>query len=525
MEKELQHHFFEATAAAQPDAVAVDDGGTEVTYGELEARANQLARLLVELGCGPNERVCIFTAKGVASYWGLLAALKAGAAWVPLSTAYPADVLRELVHSLAPKAIIGDATTVRQLADLWQSTDKGFTPILLEEEDVPEGFAGLDAISAQPESRAEGVTVSPEDLAYVIFTSGSTGTPKGVMVQHRNTARFLNLCPSFFNIKAGSRFAHFSDLSFDPSIFDLFHCWNSGGTVVPFNQRRYRINPGLFIRERDVNVFFTVPSVVQSIIDSGQLGEAGMENIRHLLLTGEAFSAKLVADWQAVHGHAKIYNMYGTTETAIVSHWYEFPRDIAADTPVPVGKVLDGMRVYLANGEVMVEGAGTGESCVYGPQISPGYWDSQFQTDAAFKPLPGDTGLPQLVYHTGDILRRDEDDLYWYVGRIDAQVKVRGHRVELGEVEQVLRRNLAVTETVVVSVSPTDKNYDNRLVAFVRLLDETPTGDLKAMAEQYLPAYMVPSRIVSLDDDFPRGSNGKANRQELRRMAKDLLQR
>ncbi len=523
MEKELQHHFFETTAAAQPDTVAVDDDGKEVTYGELEARANQLARQLVELGCGPNDRVAIFTAKGLGSYWGLLGALKAGAAWVPLSTAYPADVLRELVRALAPKAIIGDATTVRHLADLWEDSGNGFTPILLEEESVPQGFVGLDAISAQAESPPEGVTVSPEDLAYIIFTSGSTGTPKGVMVQHRNTARFLNLCPSFFNIEAGSRFAHFSDLTFDPSIFDLFHCWNSGGTVVPFNQRRYRINPGLFIRERKVNVFFTVPGVVQSIIDSGQLGEAGMETIRHLLLTGEAFPAKLVADWQAAHEHAKLYNMYGTTETAIVSHWYEFPQGFAADAPVPVGRVLDGLRVYLVDGDQMVEDAGVGESCVYGPQISPGYWANRYQTDAAFKPLPGDTDLPQLVYSTGDILRRDADGLYWYIGRTDDQVKVRGHRVELGEVETVLRKNLAVAETVVVSASPTDRKYDNRLVAFVRFFDEAPSGDLKALAEQNLPAYMVPSRIVSLDGDFPRGPNGKADRQELSRMARELL--
>lgn len=522
MSQTYQQDFFERSAEARPDAVAVDDHGVTLSYGALEARANRLAHLLRSLGSGPNQRVCVFTGKNADMYAAVLGTLKSGGCWVPLSDAYPHDRLKFLVEVLEPKAVVVEAGTLAA-AKAVRDALGGVLPIVL----LGEGGEGADLgeaeVARQSDARPSREGASPDDLAYIIFTSGSTGTPKGVMVLHRNTAQFLSLCPDHFDIAPGARFAHFSDLTFDPSVFDLFHCWATGGALVPFNRRRYRINPGLFIREQQVDVLFTVPSVIASLADSGQIGDRALACLRHLLLTGEALPPRLLRQWYDAYPQSAIYNMYGTTETAIISHCYRIPVDYDPQTPVPLGRPLAGTRVMLLDGDRPVARGEVGESVVYGSQLSPGYWANSFQTDAAFVANPLEPALPQKVYRTGDLLREAEDGLHHYVGRADSQLKVRGHRVELGEIENALMQLDGVRDAAVAAVSLSGGGYDNRLVAFVRGDFGGDTDSLGRHLAERLPTYMVPSRIVPVLEDMPRSANGKIDRRALQRLAADAL--
>jgi amino acid adenylation domain-containing protein len=520
---EYLEQFFETTAASFPERAAVDDGGEVTSYEALDQLANRIARQLVEEGVRPNDRVCIFTGKNRHAYAGVLGTLKAGACWVPLSTQFPPARLKELIELTRPSAAVAEAETLVALTDVRDALGLEFPIVALGEgvADAP-GVRGAPTLAARPATRPEIADRTPDDLAYVIYTSGSTGLPKGVMVLHRNIARFLDLCPSFFGVpggvSGGPRFAHVSELTFDPSLFDLFHAWQTGGTVVPLNRRRHRIDVGAFIAENRVNVIFCVPSAIAAIERAGRIGEPGLAALSHILFTGEVLPPRLVGAWRAAHPGARLFNVYGTTETAIISHWYEIPEGIAPDRPVPVGKPLPGVRVMLLDGDRRVREGEVGESVVTGPQISPGYWGDPAATRQRFVRNPLDPALPQTVYRTGDLLRLRADGLYDYVGRTDSQVKVRGHRVELGEVEAALAAHPDVNEAAVIVLKDSADELDSRLAAFatVRRPEASATA-LRAFLASRLPVYAVPSEVVAAPDALPRTTNGKVDRHQLAR--------
>ncbi len=519
-----QESYFNRTAERAPHLIAVDDHGTRITYGDLDVQSNQLAHVLIDVGCEPNDRICVFMEKTTRQYASVLAALKAGGCWVPLSAAFPHERLKDLVQSLRPKAIVCDVSNFDKAKLAREEAGVDCTLIVLDGEDERgPGILGVPTVQTASTGRPVVLNRSPEDLAYIIFTSGSTGTPKGVMVKHRNTVQFLELCAEFFNIEEGLRFAHFSDLTFDPSVFDMFHCWACGGTLVPFNRRRYRINPGLFFKELNINVLFTVPSVIVSIQDGGMLNSADLSSIRYLLLTGEPLPPKLVRAWYDAHPDSSVFNMFGTTETAIVSHWYEIPKDINPDTPIPVGKPLPGTRVLLMENDRLVPSGCVGESIVSGSQLSAGYWANEFQTRQTFTKNPLDDNLPVTVYRTGDILMKGEDGLYYFVGRVDNQIKLRGQRIELGEVENVIRQHKSVLDAAVIAVSGDGSGKYDRLAAFVTLVPKETTDGIETFIAKRLPRYMAPWRVVFLPNDMPRNSNGKIDRQELLKRAKKMI--
>lgn len=520
------HSFFERTVDRMSKAVAVDDDGCCTSYGDLETQANRIANLLIGLGCEPNERVVVFAEKGARQYAGVLGTLKAEGCWVPFNAAFPLQRQAYLLDVLAPRAIIADATTF-EAALAARSANGADIPVIVQGMTVDVDDTGIydqSAIDTYPDTRPSGGNLSPDDLAYIIFTSGSTGTPKGVMVRHRNVATFLDLCSGFFDIPAGARFAHFSELTFDPSVFDLFHAWATGGTVVPLNRRRHRVNPGAFLRDRNINVLFCVPTLIASIAEAEQLTDPTLDCVTHLLLTGEVTPPALVRKWYDAHPQSTVYNMYGTTETAIVSHWYKIPHDIDGRSPVPVGYVLPDMRVRLLDNDGHEVPLGVaGESVVSGPQVSAGYWANPYLTSRVFTADPEQPSAPVTVYHTGDVLRCDRDGLYVYVGRKDTQMKLRGHRVELGEVENILMRCQGVREAAVIVVSASERAVDKRLVAFVRLDEDKDVGVLRHDAGEMLPDFMVPTAILPVLKDFPRNMNGKIDRQVLSRLAADSL--
>lgn len=517
-------HFFEQSASRVPDAIAVDDDGTTISYGDLEKYANRIAHYLIAAGVRPNDRVCILMEKNIGSYAAVLGVLKAGAAWVPLAPGLPEDRLQQLVGQIEPKLIISEVQTLDDARTARTTGGSGLPVLVLASQDsnAGDGIGGEADLAAHSDDRPVVEGRSPDDLAYVIFTSGSTGVPKGVMVLHRNIVQFLDLCHDFFSVEEGSRFAHHSDLTFDPSLFDLFYGWSRAGTIVPFNRSSYRINPMLFIRKSGINVWFSVPSAIAGIVESGGLSDPALSSIKHLLLTGESVPGKLVQAWYQACPDATLYNVYGTTETAIISHWYRIPRDIDPDKPVPVGELLPGFRARLMDGDQIVAPGAVGECVDYSSQISPGYWANEAETRARFVGDPIDPRMPQTWYRSGDLLRQRVDGLYEYVGRADTQVKVRGHRIELEEVEFALESHTLVAEAIVVPCGPKDEPNKARLLAFVAGREGATEDDLRRHMEERLPRYMVPMHYVIEPLPLVRNQNGKIDRKALtERAAKD----
>jgi amino acid adenylation domain-containing protein len=517
--KTFQHEFFERTADRVPSAAAIEDGDASITYGDLEVRANRIAHLLRHLGCRPNDRVCIATAKNIEAYAAVLGTLKSGVCWVPLSLSYPEDRLTWLIRTLAPKAIIADTSTLDAVFAARNRAASQAAIIAIgsvSKEDPATMLLNEHSIRAASPDRPKRNDLSPADLAYIIFTSGSTGTPKGVMVQHYATSLFLSYCRELFPVESSLRFANLSELNFDPSIFDLFYCWSTGGTVLPFNRRSYRINPALFLRERRPDVLFSVPSMLSQILASGD--EVSGASVKHLLMTGEVLPPALVERWYKLYGSSVIYNVYGTTETAIISHSYRVPRQLEGVQNIPVGRPLPGTRIYLMDDGNLRADVTEGECVVYSGHLSCGYWANEFQTSQVFIPDPRNPSLPQILYRTGDRLRRTNDGVYEFLGRVDRQVKVRGHRVELNEVESVLLQHDRVQD-VVVLVTESSASHEARLVAFVVSGDEVTEEELRRHAMRLLPSYMVPSNILFMLGDLPRNTNGKIDLVALRNVA------
>lgn len=511
--------FFEQTSDILPNAPALDDNGMQFTYEYLERRANRIANLLHVIGCGANDRVCILTGKNINAYSGVLGALKSGSCWVPMDINLPESRLNYIIDLLEPAAIICEEDTVKIAQENRDRSGGRFKLICLgSTEDKQADFNEKD-IERQSSKRFQIDRRTAEDLAYIIFTSGSTGNPKGVMVLHRNIVQFLKVCNGFLQLRSGLRFAHHSELTFDPSLFDLFHCWGTGGTLVPFNRRRYRIDPHAFIRDTRVNVWFSVPSVITAMHRAGQIGSPHLKSLSHLLLTGEPVSPELVNLWRDAYPDCTVYNVYGTTETAIFSHWHIFKERLEPDQPIPVGRPLPDLGVLLLDDNKPVTEGKPGECVFYGSQISPGYWRNEAESKTRFIHNPFNSHLPQTFYRSGDLLRKRPDGVYEYLGRVDRQVKVRGHRIELREVENTIIQFPGVEEVAVVAVQQSGDLACAHLVAFIAAGNDTVIDDLKEFLKDRLPVYMIPARFIRVKGAIQRNDNNKIDLQALTRIA------
>jgi acyl-coenzyme A synthetase/AMP-(fatty) acid ligase len=256
--------------------------------------------------------------------------------------------------------------------------------------------------------------------------------------------------------------------------------------------------------------------VLAKISQSGQIGDENLACLKHILLTGETLSPTLAQRWMNAYPSTYLYNVYGTTETAIISHWYTLPRILDPEKPVPVGEVLPGMRVALMDGNVPVANGETGESVVMGAQISCGYWRNDAENAARFVPNLDNTDLPQMAYRTGDLLSKDSDGLYEFKGRKDNQVKVRGHRVELNEVELAILPFPGIDEAAVLLNKDEERPDEAHLVGFLATPEEVDAAKLTAYLQKKMPSYMVPSLFIRKPEGLPKNSNQKIDRQALK---------
>jgi amino acid adenylation domain-containing protein len=485
------HQLVEAQAEQTPDAIAVAYEDRRLTYRELNSRANKLAHHLKGLGVESEVLVGLCVERSPEMVIGLLGILKAGGAYVPLDPAYPVDRLAFMLKDSNVHILV---TTERQRNAL---PVNGATVVSLDRD--------WDTIAARADENPVN-DVHSNNLAYVIYTSGSTGTPKGSMLEHRGVCNLIAHKSKSYQLAPGSRVLQFCSLNFDPSVCEIFLALTNGGTLYLVPQEKVK-SPGEIIqllKKERINAAMMTPSLLRA------LPHEELPDLNVVESGGEVCSPELVARWAKGR---RFLNGYGPTETTVcVSEALCEPNAVDAPT---IGKPIANTRLYVLDEHMrMVPPGVPGELYIGGVGVGRGYLNRPELTAQSFVPNPFNDSVGDRLYKSGDRVRFREDGNIEFLGRIDHQVKVRGHRVELGEIESVLKQYPDVDQCVVDARQ--DAGGDTQLVAYIvpKRAGQQFDGELKGFLRLLLPEYMLPAAYVTLDE-IPLNANGKRDRAAL----------
>jgi amino acid adenylation domain-containing protein len=494
------HQLFEAQAAQTPGAVALVYEDAELTYAELNRRANQLAHYLQKFGAGADARVGILLERSPELVVGLLGTLKAGAAYVPLDPSYPAERLAFMLADARVRVLL----TVRQLAEAVPGHAADVVCLDLDAE----------AIGAETGEHAPPTDVVAENLAYVIYTSGSTGRPKGAMLAHRGVVNSVWWMQRAHRLNADDATLLKTPLGFDASVWELFWPLSCGARVViarPGGQKDtgYLVET---IRKHLVTTIYFVPPLLSVFLDEEGLAEAS--SIRQVICGGESLPVETMRRFFQRLPSAQLHHSYGPTETSIGSTEWTCTPEFARPT-VHIGRPVANTQIYVLDEHLQPVPPGVaGELYIGGEGLARGYLHRPALTGAAFIPHPFGREGGERLYRTGDVARYLNDGNIEFRGRADNQVKVRGLRVELGEIETALGAHEGVRECAVVTRE--DAAGDKRFVAYIVARADAPpsTNELRQHLREKLPEFMLPSAFVFLEA-LPLMPSGKVNRHAL----------
>lgn len=518
---EVLHNLLAKAADSFPDSTAVVDGTREVTYRELDVMANQIAHQLTALNVNRGDRVGLYMEKSAEALASLYGVLKTGAAYVPLAPDGPPTRLARILSHARVRVLLTGIELARQWPALTDSCSPVEYLVCVNDqarstcEPIDVAVLGREDLARQPASRPATI-VGTDDVAYVLYTSGSTGTPKGVLLTHRNALSFVDWAVGEFALTDRDRLSSHAPLHFDLSVFDVFAAAAAAAAVVivPRAVAMFPAELTEFVRAADISVWYSVPSAVNMFASRCQPGAGERPRIRLILFAGEVFPMDQLRQALAAFPEAEFYNLYGPTETNAAT-FYHVDRPLAEDcTSIPIGLPIEGVELFCLTEDAIPAGFGErGELWVSGPTVMRGYLDDPEQT-ARVLSAPDPMRSDVIAYRTGDLAAQDEDGLWHFFGRRDSQIKSRGYRIEMGEIEANLNMHRAVIECAVIPIP--DARYGNRIKAYVVTGDEVTPTALAAYLRKLLPSYMVPwsfERITAL----PRTSSGKIDYQILRK--------
>lgn len=483
------HSLFERQADATPDADALISPQCTLSYAQLETAANQMARFLRAQGAGPGKFVGIYMDRGSLPVLTILGALKAGATYVPIDPAFPADRIKHIVEETELCMLLTELSLAERTRDFYQGL---VLPLDVRTEDIGR-FPGR---RLEPEESG----ARPDALAYLIYTSGTTGRPKGVMAEHRHAYRYTLAFNEPCGTGPADRVYQGFSLGFDGSIEEIWMAFSNGSAlVVPDKDTpKFGAELGAFLNKMGVTYFSTVPTLLSTIPEA-------IPSLRTLVLSGEICPAELVNRW--AHPPLRMWNVYGPTEGTVNTTAFL----CRPGKPVTIGKPLRGYEIHILDESFRPVARGeSGELFVGGRTLARGYLRRPDLTAEKFLDLPG----LGRVYRTGDLVRWNAEGELEFFGRIDSQVKIRGYRVELAEIETVLLEHPNIRSAAVTLV---EKDGLQELAAYVVLQDAGLPLDrnaLLARLELRLPPYMVPGFLDELSE-FPMLASGKTDRKKL----------
>ncbi len=519
---------FLESSARFPNRGAVEIAGHELSYQRLAQQAKRLAATIQEgTDQGAVPLTGIFAYRSETAYAGVLGGLMAGHGYVPLNPTFPIGRTRLMLERSMCRSLIADARSEPQLEKLLSGFPLPLLVICPDLNDVSElakqlpnhQLIGAADLADAGEWKPRNIDVN--SIAYLLFTSGSTGQPKGVMVSHANVLHYVDYITKRYRIESDDRLSQTFDLTFDLSAHDLFVTWTNGACLCVPTQKQM-IKPGALINAARLTAWFSVPSTAIFMRRLGELKPGLYPHLRLSLFCGEALPVDVVRDWSAAAPNSRIENIYGPTELTIGCTAYRWDNQSSAAECergiVPIGEPFEHMEALIVDEELREVAIGReGELLMTGPQLSQGYWRDEEKTRRAFVSVANRNGI---YYRTGDRVRRSlPGKPLTYLGRLDHQVKVLGHRVELGEVEAVAR-SLSGVDGIVALGWPKGNSAD-RIELFLEA-DKFDTAPLLNALKTKLPHYMVP-RTIHVLPRLPLNPNGKYDRRGLETLLTEKL--
>jgi amino acid adenylation domain-containing protein len=510
-------------AYRRPEALAVVCGETRLTYAQVDRLSTQLARLLDEGGCRRGDRVALLMPKSAMAIVALLGIYKADAVYVPLDPSSPASRLKKILESCENRWLLAAGPVGPLLAEL--GSDEAWRPqVQIGWLDDPPPLdprlnirftiADVRRCPAVPLPTRNG----PDDPAHILFTSGSTGTPKGVVITHANVISTIEWGVKYFSVGPSDRLSGHFPLHFDLSFFDMFSAAAVGAELhlVPPELNVLPSQLVAFIRRSEITQWFSVPSVLSYLARFNVAGFNDFPALKRMLWCGEVLPTPSLIYWMKRLPHVTFTNLYGPTETTIVSSYYTVPA--CPDDPqasIPSGVPCDGDELFVLNESLAPAPPGEiGDLYIGGTGLAQGYWRDPERTAAVFVADPQRPS--ERIYKTGDLARIGDDGLVYFLGRSDSQIKSRGYRIELGEIEAALNTVAGVEQSAVVALQT--GGFEGAVIccAYVPSAGAALTpAALRRELGRLIPAYMLPARWL-VAGHLPVNANGKIDRRRVR---------
>lgn len=485
------------------DDIAFKDATASISFKSLRCQARIVASRLAEtVKTGSSCPVMVYLPKSIKSIVSFMGSMYAGSPYVPMDYNVPMARFAATASNLCPTAIITDGDGAAKL-----NAESISVPIFIYDEllNGTENTAILSCIAA---------TATDLDAAYIMYTSGSTGTPKGVTISHRAVCDYTKWLTDTFDISKNSIIGMQSAFHFDNSVFDIFAALYTGCMTVIIPEVLFMYPEKLFdfMNEEQISVIFWVPTVMISVANSGVLESKKLDKLKLILFAGEVMPIKQLNRWISCYPSCKFVNMYGPTESTDIVLYYVLDRHFEPGESLPIGIPCANMKAIILNSENLpCKDGEQGELCIGGSGISSGYWNAPELTKKAFVQNPLNTKYNDRIYRTGDIVYKAPDGNIMFVGRSDSQIKLRGNRIELGDIEAAAAATDRVKNCCCIFSSESEEIF-----LFLETDEKIIPRKFNMGLKQHLPSYMIPQKIISMSE-FPHTPSGKIDRQKLKK--------
>ncbi len=515
---------FKNNVEGRSESIALEVQGKQYSYKELWSEASLLSTILsTTKKVSDSTVVGILAYRSLYVYSGILATLKSGMSYMPFNPKFPVDRLIKMINISGCKILIVASEFQNLISQIIPYLEKDVVIIMPEEkrnnnykhkvffyEDLKEAISDNSICE-----------VNLEQPVYILFTSGTTGEPKGIPVSHSNLKAYIDFVQDKYPVCSDDICSQAFDTTFDPSEHDIWVTWNAGArlVVVPTNDL---LSPAKFIVNKNLTVWYSVPSIASFMVITKMLKPNIFPKLRYSIFSGEALPADLAAKFQDAAPNSTLINYYGPTEVTINITDYVWKKGISEiesiNNIVPLGPVFNTHKYLIVDTDFKPVPFGSeGELIISGVQVTAGYIGNPQKTAEQYIKIPNNSN--DIWYRTGDLVKENKEGCIFYLGRIDDQVKIRGYRVELQEIEKVIL-DITASIRVVAVAHPVNNGIAEGTVTFVLGKKEMPDSEILAQAQKKLPEYMIPKRIIYLEQ-LPFNTNGKVDKKELKKLLEE----